>query len=216
MEDHDISGLTSYDVRYTLSPDRPKTFKGQLDRLQAQRDTIPAGWLSIFDRAMHKLRGVDCPKRDGMLLDEIHVEHGELGIDVLLDVGDRAVYGILKALRRRSRCTCQDCGRGIGAAYRWESRKTQCVCCHVDSELKAALAMWLDDGYTARLYRNRLFVGMDELPENVRLLINRSKIKKHTLSLSGVEFHYVEPDVILALCEELKVIRTYYERQQAA
>jgi len=216
MDNHDMLNLNSYDVRYTLSPDRSKTFKGQLDRLQAQRDTIPAGWLSIFDRAMHKLRGVDCPKRDGMLLDEIHVEHGELGIDVLLDVGDRAVYGILKSLRRRSRCTCQDCGRGIGAAYRWESRKTQCVRCHVDSELKAALAMWLDDGYSSRLYRNRLFVGMDELPANVRLLINRSKIKKHTLSLSGVEFHYVEPDVILAIREELQVIRRYFEHKQAA
>lgn len=216
MDHHDISGLTSYDVRYTLSPDRPKTFKGQLDRLQAQRATIPAGWRSIFDRTMHKLRGVDCPKRDGTLLDEIQVEHGELGIDVLLDVGDRAVYGILKSLRRRSRCTCQDCGRGIGATYRWESRKTQCARCHVDSELKAALAMWLDDGYSSRLYRNRLFVGMDELPTNVRLLINRSKIKKHTVNSTGDEFHYVEPDAVLACREELQVIRRYYERQQAA
>lgn len=216
MNYDEFSGLTSYDVRYTLSPDRPKTFRGQLDRLQAQRHTIPAGWLSIFDRTMHKLRGVDCPNRDGTLLDEIQVDHGELGIDVLLDVGDRVAYGILKALRRRSRCTCQDCGRGIGATYRWESRKTQCVRCHVDCELKAALAMWLDDGYSARLYRNRLFFGLDELPENVRLLLNRSKIKKHTITSTGYEFHYVESDAVLACREELKVIRRYYERQQAA
>jgi len=216
MDNHDMLNLNSYDVRYTLSPDRPKTFKGQLDRLQAQRHMIPAGWLSIFDRTMHKLRGVDCHKRDGTLLDDIQVDYGELGIDVLLDVGDRAVYGILKALRRRSRCTCQDCGRGIGATYRWESRKTQCVRCHVDCELKAALAMWLDDGYTARLYRSRLFVGMDELPENIRLLINRSKIKKHTVNSTGDEFHYVEPDAVLACREELQVIRRYFEHKQAA
>lgn len=216
MEDHDISGLTSYDVRYTLSPDHPKTFKGQLDRLQAQRDTIPAGWRSIFDRAMHKLRGVDCPKRDGMLLDEIHVEHGELGIDVLLDVGDRTVYGILRSLRHRSRCTCQDCGRGIGATYRWQSRKTQCARCHVENELEAALKTWLDDDYSARIERNRLFVGIDELPANVRLLINSAKVKKHMITSAGHEFRYVTPDTVLACRAQLEVIRRYLEQKRVA
>lgn len=216
MENDDITGLNSHDVRYTLSPDRPKTFKGQIERLLAQRASVPAGWIAIFDETIQKLRSVSCTKRDGTLLDEIQIAQGELGIDVLLDVGDRTVYGILRSLRHRSRCTCQDCGRGIGATYRWQSRKTQCVRCHVNSELKASLAMWLDDSYTARLYRNRLFVGMDELPTNVRLLINRSKIKKHTLSLSGVEFHYVEPDVILAIREELQVIRRYLEQKRVA
>lgn len=216
MENDDITGLNSNDVRYTLSPDRPKTFKGQIERLLAQRASVPAGWIAIFDETIKKLRSVSCTKRDGTLLDEIQIAQGELGIDVLLDVGDRTVYGILRSLRHRSRCTCQDCGRGIGATYRWQSRKTQCARCHVENELEAALKTWLDDDYSARIERNRLFVGIDELPANVRLLINSAKVKKHMITSAGHEFRYVTPDTVLACRAQLQVIRRFLEQKRVA
>ena len=182
-------------------------FGDQINQLAAAREQIPVGWHGIFDHALHSLRAVDCPKRNGIEISEIAFGCGSLHIEVYYAPIDKVVRGILSCLSKRSSCTCEVCGRRYGAVYRNSSRQTLCASCHVQSDLATELHRWLNETGPNRAYRKRPLIEFDSLPINIRLLIPQGRVRCLRLVSDDREIAYVTPDTMIAQLKTLAIMK---------
>lgn len=191
-------------------------FADQIKLLEAQRRDLPVGWHQIFNDTIRMLHAVDCPRRDGIEFSEPAMGRGALRIQVFYAITDKAVRGIINKLATRSECTCELCGRSYGAAYRLSSEQTLCTSCHVETELKENIDLWLGDNYKSRNYRNTPVLEFDSLPWTIQQLISKYKVRKLYLASQEQPVRYVTPSDVLAHVDKLKVIKQFLDQPGAS
>ena len=187
-------------------------FADQVKLLEAQRRDIPVGWHPIFCDTIRALKAVDCPKRDGIEFSEPAMGRGSLRIQVYYAPTDKVVRAIINKLAARSECTCELCGRGYGAVYRLSSEQTLCAGCHVRTDLKVNVELWLGESYKSRLYREAPVVELDSLPWTIKQLVPKHKVKKLHLVSRENPVQYVTPSDVLSQVSKLKVIKRYLDQ----
>lgn len=186
-------------------------FADQVKLLEAQRRDIPVGWHPIFSDMIRMLKAVDCPKRDGIEFSEPAMGRGSLRIQVYYAPTDKVVRAIISKLSARAECTCELCGRGYGAVYRLSSEQTLCSGCHVRTDLKENVELWLGDSYKSRLYRESPLVELDSLPWTIQQMVPRRKVKKLHLVARENPIQYVTPSDVISQVSKLKVIKRYLD-----
>lgn len=191
-------------------------FADQVKLLEAQRRDLPSGWHPIFDDAIRSLRAVDCARRDGIEFSEPAMGRGALRIQVYYAITDKVVRGIISKLAARSECTCELCGRGYGAVYRLSSEQTLCAGCHVETELKENIDLWLGDNYKSRNYRDTPVLEFDSLPWTIQQLISKYKVRKLYLASQEQPVRYVTPTDVLSHVGKLKVIKQFLDQSGSA
>ena len=189
-------------------------FCNQIRQLASARDQVPTGWHGIFDQALRSLKAVDCTKRDGIEISEIAFGCGSLHLEVYYAPVDKVVRGILNCLCKRSRSTCQECGRGYGAVYRNSSRSTLCARCHVHTDLSSELHGWFGENSANRAYRKRPIIEFDSLPTNIKLLIPKGQIKCLRLVAGDKEITYATTDDVMAHRKTLAVMKRFMDQSQ--
>lgn len=188
------------------------TFADQIKKLEAQRCDLPVGWHKIFNSTIRMLKAVDCPRRDGIEFSEVAVGRGSLRIQVFFAPTDKVVRGIVHKLATRTECTCELCGRSYGALYRLSSEQTLCANCHVETDLKENVSLWLDDTYKGRIYRETPVLEFDSLPWNIQQLVSRHKVRRLYLASQEQPVRYVTPADVLSRAEKMKVIKRFLDQ----
>lgn len=191
-------------------------FADQIKLLESQRRDVPPGWHPVFNDMIRMLRAVDCSKRDGIEFSEPAVGRGSLRIQVYDALTDKVVRGIINKMAARTECTCEHCGRGHGAVYRLSSEKTLCAGCHVRTDLKDNVALWLGEDYQSRKYRESPVMEFDSLPWSVQRMVPMHKIKKLHLASLEQPVQYVTPADVLTQLRKMKVIKRFLDQPGAA
>lgn len=186
-------------------------FAEQIKLLEAQRSDLPVGWHPIFNDAIRMLNAVDCPRRDGIEFSEPAMGRGGLRIQLYFATTDKVVRGIINKLTARSECTCELCGRSYGALYRHSSEQTLCARCHVETDLKQNVSLWLDDTYKGRIYRETPILEFDSLPWTLQQIVSKYKVKKLYLPSQGQPVRYVTPADVLSHAGKMKVIKQFLD-----
>jgi hypothetical protein len=162
------------------------------------------------------LKAVDCPKRDGIEFSDPAMGRGSLRIQVYYAPTDKVVRAIINKLSARAECTCELCGRGYGAVYRLSSEQTLCASCHVRTDLKENVGLWLDNGYKSRLYREAPVVEFESLPWSIQHMVSKQKVKMLHLVSRDHPVHYITPSDVLSQMSKLKVIRQFLDHPGSA
>lgn len=187
---------------------RAAQFKEQIDILDSYTDVIPFGWQSIYLKAIKSLRAIDSPIRNGIELTEPITGGSALIVATYGWDSDHAVIGILSKLRKRSECTCQDCGRTSGVRFRKGTRQTLCNKCHVKAGLKEHLNDWVGRRYP---HHEHAVVEFDALPLNIQFLVPPNRVRTMFLAASGDQFRYVTTEELKKQTQKMEAIKRFLD-----
>ena len=168
-------------------------FKLHVDKFEERCSEVPPGWHTLMKDAVRMLRAVDCPKRNGIEFSEPRIVRGELRIGIYFAPTDKVVRGIIQKLIKKTTCTCQICGSGIGTIFRQGSEQTLCARCHVHTDLYSELAQWLEARPAQNLYKSRPLFVFSNLPKNIQFVIPRERVRSLYLSAQDKPLQYVTP-----------------------
>jgi len=190
--------------------DEPRVaqFKEQINILDSYTDVIPYGWKSIYLKAIKSLRAIDSPMRNGIELTEPITGGGALIVATYGWDSDHAVIGILSKLRKRSECTCQDCGRTFGVRFRKGNRQTLCNKCHVKVGLKEELNDWVGRRFP---YHEHAVVEFDALPLNIQFLVPPNRVRTMFLAANGDQFRYVTTEELKKQTQKMEAIKRFLD-----
>lgn len=183
-------------------------FKEQIDILNSYLDVIPSGWHSIYLKAIKSLRAIDSPMRNGIELTEPITGGGALIVATYGWDSDHAVIGILSKLRKRSECTCQDCGRTFGVRFRKGNRQTLCNKCHVKVGLKEELNDWVGRRFP---HHQHAVVEFDALPLNIQFLVPPNRVRTMFLAANGDQFRYVTTEELKKQTQKMEAIKRFLD-----
>ena len=187
-------------------------FADQIKLLESQRRDVPLGWHPVFNDTIRMLKAVDCSKRDGIEFSEPAVGRGSLRIQVFFAPTDKVVRAIIQKMAARTACTCELCGRRYGTAYRPSSEQTLCPTCHVRTDLKENVGLWLGEDYRSRNYQQSPIIEFDSLPWSIQQLIPKYKIKTLPLASQTQQISYITPSAVLPQSNTMKVIKRFLDQ----
>jgi hypothetical protein len=191
-----------------------ESYLESLDLLRQSLDEIPFGWHRIFEKTLRSLSAVDCPERASVRVMKPRTQLGVLSIE--MNQRDRVVDGIIGRLIRKSRCTCQRCGRHGKMRSLGMDIKTLCVRCYVPYELNLDLDLWIEQMKREDHFRRRhTLLRLSRFKPSLLALIPRDRWKTIDGDNGACIIEYITPEDMLELRPELNEVY-FHVRQWVA
>jgi hypothetical protein len=143
--------------------------------LQDGSKSVPAGWRPKFDKAVHKLQGMDCEQRADLRVTGPWMANGTIAFSV--SRADRCVEGLIRRTAAQLQTRCELCGRAGRPRVLGIKARVLCAECYAPRGLERDVNRLLDHGGARSDLHSILFEA--DLPDRVRALVQPSAWREH-------------------------------------
>jgi hypothetical protein len=150
-------------------------FARSLIALRDRSKSVPAGWRPKYDKAVHKLHGMDCEQRADLCVTGPWVAHGTITLSV--SRADRCVEGLIRRTAAQLQARCELCGRPGRMRVFGIKARVLCAECYAPRGLERDVNQLLDHGGARSESHSILFEA--DIPDRVRAFVQPSAWREH-------------------------------------
>lgn len=137
-----------------------------------RRSSVPAGWRPVFDDAVRRLQGMDCPQRSDLRVTGPWIDNGQLAFS--LSRVDRCVDGLVRRTAAQLQARCELCGRSGRMRLLGIRSRVLCAECFAPRALEQDINRLLDEG---RAQEPIVFEA--DVPPRIRAVVRPDSWREH-------------------------------------